>query len=188
MNANKITGTAVVSIADGERIGVVTEILFDKDVTGLFSVVVGTGGVGMLSAQPPESRWIAASDIHAIGPDALTVQVKTVVKEDAPASDVTPLNILMNEKVVSEGGTEIGHLTSLDLDETDFKVRAFEVSPGFFRRNVMIERSDVVTIGPELIIVSDSILAITESEPTESESDSEVEADVDAVVEDATDE
>ncbi len=175
MKTTHIKGLSVVSIGTGEKLGSVSEVLLDAKAEQVAAFAVETGGGGgMLSSQPSSTNWIAAANVHAIGPDALTVQDASALAETGgDDSETIALALLMGEKVVTEGGTYLGQVASVEIDEATMAVSALEVSPGFFKSNRMVAKADFITVGEELVIVSDSVVAA----PPPAETDSADEMD-----------
>jgi sporulation protein YlmC with PRC-barrel domain len=167
MNTNHVNGLTVVSIGTGERLGSVSEILLDPaaEHVAAFAIDAGGGG-GLLSGSTSETRWISASDVHAIGPDAMTVENDSVLSETPAAGEMTPVSVLVGEKVVTEGGTFVGQIASAEIDEQTMSVTGLEVSPGFFKSNKVVSKTDVITVGDEIVIVTDAVCGTPSTQAT----------------------
>ena len=157
MNTNHVNGLTVVSIGTGERLGSISEILLDPAADRVAAFAVDAGGGGLLSGFAPQTRWVSASDVHAIGPDAMTIENDSVLHEAPDAGEMTPISVLVGEKVVTEGGTYVGQVASAEIDEQTMSVTGLEVSPGFFRSNKVVSKDDVITVGDEMVIVTDAV-------------------------------
>jgi uncharacterized protein YrrD len=157
MKSQHVNGLTVVSIASGERLGSVSEMLLDTENRRVMAFVVGGGG-GLLSTQPSQPRYLAAEDVHAIGPDALTVQDGSALRETPPQTG-SPLSDLLKLRVVTEGGTAVGPVAALEFDERSMRVTELEVSSGFFKSNTMVPASEIISVGPELVVISDRVVA-----------------------------
>ena len=157
MNTNSVNGLTVVSIGTGERLGSVSEILLDPAADRVAAFAIDAGGGGLLSGSTPQTRWVAATDVHAIGPDAMTIENDSVLSETPAAGEMTPISVLVGEKVVTEGGTFVGQVASAEIDEQTMSVTGLEVSPGFFKSNKIVSRDDVITVGNEMVIVTDAV-------------------------------
>ena len=166
MKSTELKGLAVVSIGSGEKLGTISEIQLDSKAEKVKAFDVETSAGGMLSGQPSSMKQVSAQEVHAIGPDAMTVQDASALKEPS-AGEMLAVSAIMDEKVVTEGGTFVGKVASADIDEKSMSVTALEVSAGFFKSNQMVAKADFVTIGDELIIVNDSVCA----EPAPQEKD-----------------
>ena len=163
MKAQQVSGIAVVSIGAGERVGSVSELLLDLDGKRVAAFVLGSGGgvTGSLlsSTEPSTPRTLGADQVHAIGPDAITVQDASVIQETAAGEGLTPLSELTKRKVVTEGGTFVGQIASIELDERSMRLTHLEVSPGFFKSNQLVEADQIITVGPEMVIVDNAVCA-----------------------------
>ncbi len=161
MNSKQVKGLAVVSIADGKKLGSVNHIFVDpvqKQVVG-FAV---SSGHGLLSSEPDQGMVVDASDVHSLGPDALTLTDASAARGEAMNSAYAGLldtDQLTKRKVLTEGGTMVGGVASLEFDPTSYRLTGIEVSPGFFQTNRMISVDQVTNIGEELIVVSDAVCA-----------------------------
>ena len=158
MKSTELKGLAVVNIGTGEKLGTIAEVLLDPKAEKVSAFEIETGGGGMLSGQPSSMKQVSAQDVHAIGPDAMTVQDASALK-DPSGGETLALSAIMDEKVVTEGGTFVGKVASAEIDETSMSVTGLDVSAGFFKSNKMVAKADFVTIGDELIIVHDSVTA-----------------------------
>lgn len=162
MNSKHLNGLTVISIADGEKLGAIERIHIDpaeKRIVG-FSLKHHPGLLGLDPAEQPE--LIDVDDVHALGPDAMTVTDKSALRGDqtrARYDTLTDLEELSKHKVVTEGGTYVGQVASADLDPTSFRLERIEVSPGFFKSHVEVPIDQVINIGGELIVVDDAVCA-----------------------------
>lgn len=161
MKSQHVNGISVVSIGTGERIGSISELLLDLDAKRVAAFVLGgssgmTGGV-LSSSETPPPQYVPADQVHAIGPDAMTVQDGSVVQETGPVDDIIPLSELTKRKVVTEGGTYVGQIASVEIDENSMKLTHLEVSPGFFKSNQMVDTGQIITVGPEMLIVDNAV-------------------------------
>ncbi len=161
MNSKQVKGLAVISIADGKKLGSVNHIFIDpvqRQVVG-FSV---SAGHGMLSSAPDEGMVVDAADVHSLGPDALTLTDASAARGDAMNSTYAGLldaDQLTKRKVLTEGGTMVGQIASLEFDPVTYRMTALETSPGFFKNNRMIPVEQVTNIGEELVVVVDAVCA-----------------------------
>lgn len=159
MNTKHVDGLTVVSIGTGERLGRVVEPVLDDEGRKILAFAVQTGGTGLLPIEPPAMSWLAAENVRSIGPDALTVDDASCLREFEPQTESLRVNSLIKLPVMTEGGTAVGPVASLDFDERRMAVTDLEVSAGFFKANRMVPIDQVIRIGQELIVVSDAVCA-----------------------------
>lgn len=173
MNSKQLKGLAVISIADGEKLGTVDRVMVDPSAHKIVGFTVRHGGGGIIPTpmDSADEDLIDVDDIHALGKDAITLDDKGKVRGDntrAQMDKLIDLDELGKLKVVTEGGTYVGGLAGAEIDERSFGFKGVEVSPGFFQSNRHVPMSQVVNIGHELIVVSDAVAA-DESASTDSD-------------------
>ena len=157
MNSKQIRGLSVINIADGTQVGTVDQVFLDlaaKQVVG-FSI---TNGVGPFGGARDNAPTVAASGVHSLGPDALTlddVMAAHATWVGAAYGVLAPLDDVMGRRVVTEGGTNLGQVVSLGFDEQTFAVTEVEVSPGFLKTNTHIPLDYLVRIGQDVLVVAD---------------------------------
>ena len=59
--------------------------------------------------------------------------------------------------MVTEGGTFVGQVAAAEIDEQTMSVTGLEVSPGFFKSNKVVSTDEVITVGDEIVIVTDAV-------------------------------
>jgi len=158
MNSKQISGLPVVSIAGGHKLGNVEDVYIDAQLRSVLGYTVAMVRATD-SAETETRRWLPAASIKAIGPDALMVPDDTAVASSSTPEGVIVLSEVSKRKVVTEGGTLVGQISSLELDPKGTSVASVEVSPGLFKSSKMVTPSQIVSMGDELMVVRDSVLA-----------------------------
>lgn len=164
MNSNQIRGLTVINIADGTEVGAVDRVFLDlaaKQVVG-FSV---TDGVGPFGGGRDNAPTVAASGVHSLGPDALTlddVAVAHAAWVGAAFGALEALDDVVGRRVVTEGGANVGDVVSLGFDAQTFALTEVEVSPGFLKTNTHIPLARLVRIGQDAVVVVDVAVAAGE--------------------------
>jgi uncharacterized protein YrrD len=165
MNSKQIRGLTVINLADGTQVGTVDQVFLDlaaKQVVG-FSI---TNGVGPFGGARDNAPTVAASAVHSLGPDALTLDDVTAAHEAWVAATfgaVVPLEDVVGRRVMTEGGANIGDVVSLGFDERTFAITEVEVSPGFLKAHTHIPLDQLVRIGQDVLVVADSASAVSEA-------------------------
>lgn len=169
VNSKHLHGLAVISIADGEKVGTIDRVFVDmsaKRIAG-FSIAQSSG---MLHLQPGgDAEFVDADDVHALGPDAMTLSDRNAVRGDsvgARLDSLIELGDLLRHKVVTDGGTSLGQVASLEFEPTTFAVDSLEVSPGFFQSNIQVPAEQVLNVGSELVVVEESVIGPAADETT----------------------
>ena len=164
MNSKQINGLAVIDIADGTKLGSLEGAFLDpagKRIVG-FGVVPSDGAGG--------AAFVAADAVHAVGPDALTVDDASKLSAapvGAAGAGLVDLGELIKQKVVTEGGAFVGQVASVEFDERSFLLTQVEVSPGRFKSNTAVPIEHVVSIGGDMLVVADAVVAADdEAAPT----------------------
>ncbi len=167
MSTRLVKGTAVVSLADGKKLGSIDRVYLDperKEIVG-FSFHHG----GLFGAKT--TGMVDVSDVHAFGPDAVTVDDVTAVRSElaleAHRDALIDLEDLLKRKVLTEGGTFVGQVVSVRFAQDSYRLTAIEVSPGFFQENRLVPSQEVEQIGDELIVVSDTVCSPVGQRPAE---------------------
>ena len=153
MNSKDLKGLAVINIADGAQLGTVERAFLDPKLKQVVGFAIDTGG-GLLS---PESSLLADTvEVHSLGSGALTLDNASPRGGDTSAryGDLVDLHALTGREVYTESGLLLGHAGSAEFDERTFALSAIEVSPGFFQGHRAVPVGQIMTIGPEVIVVS----------------------------------
>jgi sporulation protein YlmC with PRC-barrel domain len=143
---------AVVSLADGERIGEVDDLLIDP-VTLRFAALVIKGDNGQ-SLLPREH-------IKVVGEDAITIESVSAT-QSGPNSlpGLQSFSELSGNKVVDSQGTLIGHLHDFEIDSKTGDIASLDVHSGgvlgLGAHSHHVPASAICSIGPELITVTAS--------------------------------
>ena len=143
-----LTGKPIYSITDGQNLGSVKDIYFDKDlsiITGIF-----TGNEGLLKRK---SLLIPSNKVSVYGIDAVLVNDNDViVPEDADAAEWVRLSKLKGRDVDTPGGTKVATIGDVVLGEQG-NVVGFTLSKVFVEGPVaqqgQITRSVIVDTGNE---------------------------------------
>jgi uncharacterized protein YrrD len=157
MTLKDLQGMAVISIDDGTKIGTISRVYIDPEKRRLVGISVDPGS-SLLEVDT--TKLIDVSDIHSLGPDALTIDDASKVQgneTNARWMDLLDMDRMTNDKVVSEGGEAVGGVAAVEFNPQDFALTGIEVSPGFFKTNKLVPIDQVTTIGPDMIIVSNAV-------------------------------
>lgn len=169
----ELSGTPVISIETGERLGTIDQIVMEPDGRKIAAFTVQTSSrTGILSPDQPTASWLLADDIHAIGPDAVTINTPDLLRETIERRDYLLAGDLLRRKVVTEGGAMLGEVASVHFDQQSLTVTDLEISKGLFKSNPVLSLDHLINIGSDLIIV-DNATGIEGTEPAKSSEDDE---------------
>jgi uncharacterized protein YrrD len=150
-------GCPVISIETGQRLGSIDQIVFEPDGSKVAAFTVQSDAVGgIISPEQPTASWLLVGDVHAIGPDAVTVANPASLRETIERKDYLLAGDLVRRKVVTEGGSLIGTVAAIHFDPQSRAVTEVEISRGFFKSNPQIGFEHVVTVGHDVIVVDDA--------------------------------
>jgi len=163
MNSKQLKGLKVIDLVDCTALGTVDHAMFDPTAQKVVGFSVVGGQVGGLAE---DGLMVAAASVHALGPDALTLDNAVLAHQawvDAVYGPLEPLDALAKRKLVTEGGTNVGEVVSVEFDPQTFAMTGVEVSPGFFKANTHLAGSHVLRVGPDVVVVADAATTAAES-------------------------
>lgn len=163
MNSKQVKGLAVISIADGTKQGSIESASLD------FAAKRIVGFVVTPSDGAKDSTFVTVADVHALGPDALTLDDASklsAARAEPKGSAIIDLSDLDKHKVVTQGGTFVGQVASVEFDEQSFQLTQLEASPGFFKTNKMVPAEQMMSFGGDMIVVADAVCAADDQEET----------------------
>jgi uncharacterized protein YrrD len=158
MDVKSLKGIAVVSIADGEKVGTVDETLFDTQQRRL--VVFRLSRSNILRG---DREHVRLRDVRSIGRDAVMIENRDAVRGERDIKELkslVDLKTLASLRVVTESGHYVGNLATVQFDKNTGAMTVFEVSGpsivSVLRRNREIPSSEVISIGSDVIVVPNS--------------------------------
>jgi sporulation protein YlmC with PRC-barrel domain len=152
MDANKLKGMAVVSIAEGAKLGYVDDLLFDTQT--LRPVVLRVAGGGQHFVIPFEQ-------LKNIGADAITVessQVTQVAGKEGAFSNLLGLSKIKGLKVIDTAGTLLGTIASVEIDLADGRAVNLTAHKGgvlgIGGTSTTIDTAAIRSVGAEIVTVA----------------------------------
>ena len=99
------------------------------------------------------------TDVHAFGPDAVTITDISVVQNDLAVEtrrgDLLDLEDLLKRPVMTESGTRLGHVGAIQFGDASHRLTAIDVVATGSGEQSRIPADEIQAIGDELIIVAD---------------------------------
>lgn len=153
MRGASLKGLAVVSIAEGTRLGRVDDLLID---TAARRVVA-------LHCSDQGRRFIVPFQfVKNIGQDAITVessQVTQVDSQGAQGPNIVRLDAFMKLKAVDEAGTLVGVINQLDIDPATGDLVSIDAHRGgvlgIGGTTTTVKADQIRAVGPEIMTVAD---------------------------------
>ena len=167
VNVKQLVGMQVFAVDAGKNLGSVERVLFSPDDKRVQGFLV-TPASGMME-EPEAQRLLEVNAIKHVGHDAITVESESVLETIADGQlphGLIAFDEIEKEKVLTEGGDEVGSVSSIDFDGESFQIDFLEVSRGFMSGNSLINVDNVITVGPDRIVVKDAALNEPEPETT----------------------
>lgn len=152
MDAHTLKGMAIVSLAEGAKLGQVAQPLLDMTARRVAALrVTGEHGTFILPFD----------QITTIGADAITVESSAATHTPStggPAEGLIDLHGLGKLKVVDSAGTLLGRVGSVEFDETSGQITRLAAHKGGMLgmggETTAIDASAIVQAGPVLLTVN----------------------------------
>jgi uncharacterized protein YrrD len=150
-----VKGLPVIGIADGRKIGVVGHVFFEPAAKRVAGFSVMEAGGGLFSTEPERAELVDVEEVHSLGPDAMILDPAAArgARLSARYGEFVRLEDLLGRTVVTAGGVEIGAVSLVDFDERGYQLNAIEVSPGLFKSHRTIPTEQVLSLGPDAVVV-----------------------------------
>lgn len=150
MDLKQLKGIAIVSVAAGEKLGVVDDVILDTQELRLAALRLTSGGL-----LHKEHQYVPISAIRSIGTDAVMVGEATAIQATPGerASGYHSLDEIGKLKVVTADGTYLGTLATVHLDPSSRQLTEFEINTGLLHTNKRIPAESVTSIGADVMVV-----------------------------------
>lgn len=148
MDLKQLEGIAILSVAVGEKLGAVDDMILDTQELRLAALRLTSGGL-----LHKEHHYVPISAIRSLGTDAVMVSEATALQATPGerASGYHSLEELGKLKVVTADGTCLGALATVHLDPSSLQLTEFEVNTGLLHANKRIPAESVTSIGADVM-------------------------------------
>jgi uncharacterized protein YrrD len=151
---SELVGKPIVSAANGERVGRVSDVLLDRGSCRTVGLVLAGG---LMSSE----HVLPYGDVQVVGKDAIVARTGDGLMGPkawrAQGIETERSSSLRNKRVMTSAGRQLGAVNDIYLDETTGVVEAIEVSGskmgGLMRRTSVLPQTAALTIGPDAIVV-----------------------------------
>ncbi len=145
----------VFTLEEGKEIGRIRGLVVNPQAGEIAALIVQRGHIF------PEQKVIPYPRVVSVGNNALTVQKASSAERLASLPQILNLvkeNVqLKGSRIITEGGTALGHVVEYLVDPETGKIEAFEVtaSPAasLFKGKAFLPASEVRTIGKDVLVV-----------------------------------
>lgn len=160
LKSTQIKGLPAINVLDGSKVGAVERVFLDpaeRRVVG-FVIDAHTGFF-----QPERGMLADTVEVQALGDAALTLlnDAPQGAETTATYDRLVDLNALHGRDVYTEGGVHVGHVTEAEIDERSFTLSAIGVASGSFGHGRDIPVAQVVTIGPEVVVIANAAATVS---------------------------
>lgn len=155
MDATSLIGMPVFAVDAGRKLGIVERLLFSIEEKRVIALALTPGASQLRPLLPVEK-------ILAIGHDAITVKSEADMEATAEERDpagVVGFDQIEKERVITESGEDLGAVSSLHFDESDFRLVHLELGRGFLSSTFRVSVHDIVSVGEDVIVVRDTIVS-----------------------------
>ncbi|HBQ25132.1 MAG TPA: photosystem reaction center subunit H [Syntrophomonas sp.] len=166
--SQEIIGLPVFSIMDGKKIGQVKDLVINPEEGKLDFILVSNGSwyVG--------ARVLPYKAVMGIGEHAVTTESENLLSDIGDTSSASSLlqrNIEIKEsRVLTDKGNLIGVVSEYELDEISGKIVRLEYKTAQDESKIdIVEATDVLTYGADVIVVREKQGSPHPSHPSESE-------------------
>jgi uncharacterized protein YrrD len=159
MDVKKLKGIAVVSVRDGEKLGQVDDVIIDAQERRLGAVRIGSG-----SLLRKDHQFVPFEAVRSIGDDAVMVEDQTVLQKTygERAAGYHSLGTIGGLRVVTDGGSYIGNVTTAHFDPASGALTDFEVGhsglSAVFSSNRVVAADSVTSIGIDIMIIPAALI------------------------------
>lgn len=155
MSTKLVKGTDVVSLADGAELGEVENVFLEPEAKQIVAFSFKSGG-GLFGGKT--TNMVEITDVHAIGPDAVTITDASVVRCEMAIGDRTEglveLDDLLKRKVMTDAGEELGQISAIHFDQGSYALSGIDVTSGHFHQQKETISSDrIAQIGEDLVLI-----------------------------------
>ena len=151
--ARELAGLAIVTLAGGERLGRVADVVFQATTGAVAGFLVDQGG---MFSKP---KFLASGLVRGLGADALTITAQEALTEvSSTATDEIAAKTLEGRPVLNQAGTILGKVTDIAVDTEALRVPYLLLATGLLDNALhgkpQLPLSLVQTIGADSLIVS----------------------------------
>ncbi|HEV2109342.1 MAG TPA: PRC-barrel domain-containing protein [Thermomicrobiales bacterium] len=156
MSTKLVKGTSVVSLADGTELGAVEHVYLDPERKRVVAFSFKSGG-GLFGGK--SVNLVDVTDVHAIGPDAVTITGASAVSCEMAVGDkcngLVELDELLKRKVMTDTGEEVGQMAAIHFEQGSYRLSGIDVTSGHLRQNrESISADRIARIGDDLVLIS----------------------------------
>jgi sporulation protein YlmC with PRC-barrel domain len=154
VNANKLKGMSVVSVSEATRLGVVRDVVFERNPMRVAGFDIRSDGTDFV---------IPFALVRSVGSDALTVESSGATQMPSAGDDfenLPRLTDMLKLKVVDDAGTLLGTVGTIELDGASGLVTRLTAHRGGVLgvggQDVSIDVAKVRSVGTDMVTVTEA--------------------------------
>lgn len=150
--ADHVIGLPVIDLSAGQELGVIRDILLDRDWT-FQGLLLETKGLFR------RGRYIPSTLIHAIGEDCVTITDHTGIMPLQEQNHLIGIAAgpIKGKSMITQGGQFLGLIEDVYLDDEIKAIAGYEVSNGLLSDLMdgrkMVRHQDGVTLGEDAVVI-----------------------------------
>ena len=155
----ELSGLAIVSLADGKKLGTCDDFYFEPATTRVYGLRVKTGVLG--------HRVLLTTSINNIGQDAITTENEERLISESELKNMPTVvagRNLDGYKIMSENGTVVGKLGNVLIDisvPNNLRIASYELAGNFLQqignRDHSFTADRVLRYGADVLVIPDDI-------------------------------
>jgi len=153
--SKKFISLPIISLKEGQQIGYVRNLVIDPKTKSIAALIIDPKGFFK------DQRIIPFNRVINIGENAITISTESQVEKATNLPDIMNLlkekSGLIGIKVINENGKTLGITEEFYIDCSNGNIASLELSggifEGFFNGRARLNTDDILTIGPDVIIV-----------------------------------
>lgn len=155
----ELSGLAIVSLADGKKLGSSEDFFFEPATQNVYGIRVKTGMLG--------HRVLLTTSISSIGQDAITTTNEEQLISESELKNMPTVvagRNLDSYKIMSESGTVVGKLGNVLIDVSvpnHLRIASFELTGNLFQqiggRYHTFSADRVIRYGEDVLVIPDEI-------------------------------
>ncbi|MEW6407422.1 MAG: PRC-barrel domain-containing protein [Patescibacteria group bacterium] len=161
INYNKTIGLPVLAVKAGQKLCKVKDFVIDTNSGKFLGIFCIKSGFIFTS-----KYFIGEEKIKNFGKNALTIEDEKSLENPYQNETIAPMIKkrikIKNNNVLTESGSDLGEVKNFEIDLISNKLSKIVVSGGifqdFFRGEIIIPYSQIVSIGRDAIIVKDAVV------------------------------
>ncbi|MDW7674888.1 MAG: PRC-barrel domain-containing protein [Bacillota bacterium] len=151
VKSKDIIGLPVISIEDGQQLGLIKGVVIDAEQVAVAALLVSVKGF------LKENKLLPYNKVHSIGAHAITVATSSTINKGL-SQQLTGLTgtSLAGTRVISERGNAIGVVDDFDFDTTSGKILSLYITgkliEGILKKNASLATKYINNLGKDVII------------------------------------